>query len=361
MKSTIFVTILLGSSSSSTLTAVAGLNSTDLERVSSYWSTSVIDGDDNKDFQIRLTFDNVVYENRIMVSGGCNGGQGTYSIDKDDIDGSFTLVVSDMGVTEIWCGEEGQERDDFIYSFVTSEPSIEQPDDSTLVLTKDDIKIEFVDRKILQPDLPIVGTKWHVDGFNSAPACDECLGTSSSYSIRNAWAMFDDNGTLSYFDECAHGERSYNISRTDTILFGIMDEENLEGECSEDDAAKYEMAVSQFAKVFGNNDVMSITYKIDGPRLDVENGNGDGVSFRAKDEASLVTSISGEEGDSEEGDVLDMGITGDSEEYDHTGSNNDGPDDGEEEVDGTNNSAAGNTLLSFFAATLFLILLGEEY
>ena len=330
MKSTIFVTILLGSSSSSTLTAVAGLNSTDLERVSSYWSTSVIDGDDNKDFQIRLTFDNVVYENRIMVSGGCNGGQGTYSIDKDDIDGSFTLVVSDMGVTEMWCGEDGQERDDFIYSFVTSEPSIEQPDDSTLVLTKDDIKIEFVDRKILQPDLPIVGTKWHVDGFNSAPACDECLGTSSSYSIRNAWAMFDDNGTLSYFDECAHGERSYNISRTDTILFGIMDEENLEGECSEDDAAKYEMAVSQFAKVFGNNDVMSITYKIDGPRLDVENGNGDGVSFRAKDEASLVTSISGEEGDSEEGDVLDMGITGDSEEYDHTGSNNDGPDDCEE-------------------------------
>ena len=83
-------------------------------------------------------------------------------------DGTF-VVSEDLRATQMGCSPELQAQDEFLSQFFRSSPAIEL-DDESLTLTGVDATIEFQDRRVAEPDLPLEGTQWTVDSLVSADA-----------------------------------------------------------------------------------------------------------------------------------------------------------------------------------------------
>ena len=101
--------------------------------------------------QIRLWFSP---DGRLVAGGGCNSINGTV----DMSDGRITLV--DGGITEIWCDDEWRmELDRWLSELLSTRPSW-LLSGRQLRLSAGDTVIELTDRKVLDPDRPLEGTRW---------------------------------------------------------------------------------------------------------------------------------------------------------------------------------------------------------
>ncbi len=156
--------------------------------------------------QIRLNFDG----DRLGANAGCNQLGGTWSIDGDAL-----AVPDDMVMTEMACDPPAlMDQDTWLASFLTSRPAVTL-DGDTLTLTRGEVTIALLDREVADPDRPLEGTRWVVDGLVSADAV-----SSVPSDIRVPTMQFD-GGQVSVDTGCNAGSGEYEAT-TAEITFGPL-------------------------------------------------------------------------------------------------------------------------------------------
>jgi heat shock protein HslJ len=153
--------------------------------------------------EIRLTFDG----DNLGASGGCNQLGGTWSID-----GDVLVVPPDMIMTEMACEPALMEQDSWLASFLSSRPTVALDGDA-LTLSGGDGTITLLDREVVDPDRPLVGTKWSVEGVVTADAV-----SSVPAGVRVPTLEFD-AGRVLVFAGCNTGSGEYEATDQD-VVFG---------------------------------------------------------------------------------------------------------------------------------------------
>jgi heat shock protein HslJ len=106
--------------------------------------------------QIRISFT----DGRIGLSAGCNIIGGTYRLD------GARLVVDAAGMTEMGCDPARHAQDDWLATFMSSRPTVRLVGNE-LALEQDGTVITLADRKVVEPDLALVGPTWTVTSIVS--------------------------------------------------------------------------------------------------------------------------------------------------------------------------------------------------
>uniref|UniRef100_A0A7S2MEG6 DUF306 domain-containing protein n=1 Tax=Helicotheca tamesis TaxID=374047 RepID=A0A7S2MEG6_9STRA len=224
-------------------------------------SIRVMEGDDERelipDTHIDLCFEE---EGNIRAYTGCNNMGSTCTLDDDDhLDCDFIFT------SMMYCGEDFEDQDSFVSSFLESKPLIVL-DGNNLGMSSGDTVISFLDKEEADPDRTLMGTEWRVEGFVLPKAY---MSISLEFG---AWALFGDDSIMSWFDGCNTNKRSFSILNG-LINFGPLEGEPLD--CDDDTNSRY---AGFFNAMFLTEDA---TYTIDGPSLRIVNSDGYGVSFLA--------------------------------------------------------------------------------
>lgn len=162
-----------------------------------YWSTSV-DRDGAPyplvaDTRITLRFD----DGSLQARAGCNSIGGAYSVQNDE------LQVANLSMTEMGCEPARQAQDDFLIAVLSASPALTVDGDS-LRLETASASIDLIDAAIANPDQPLEGTLWEIDGFLSGD-------TASSFATDVRGTVRIENGAMELFDGCASTELPIEI------------------------------------------------------------------------------------------------------------------------------------------------------
>ncbi len=144
--------------------------------------------------RIRITFE----DGRLSASAGCNLLGAEYRLE----DG--VLRIANAAVTEMGCDPPRHAQDDWLFGLLGRGPSVSFDGDE-LTLKADTTVIGFVDRRIAEPDLPLVGTEWRLATILSGDVA------SSVPAGVVAGLRFDAAGQLSVETGCNSGGGPYEI------------------------------------------------------------------------------------------------------------------------------------------------------
>lgn len=124
--------------------------------------------------QVRLSFK----DGRIGISAGCNSMSGTYQI----VDGR--LATGNMAGTEVGCEPPLMAQDQWVGAFISGATLTLAGD--TLTLRNGDVTMTLTDREVADPDRPLEGTRWVVDGIVSGDAVSSVpQGVTAAVTITN--------------------------------------------------------------------------------------------------------------------------------------------------------------------------------
>jgi heat shock protein HslJ len=154
--------------------------------------------------QIRLEF----RDGRIGASAGCNRLGGRYRLDGD------ALVVTDAAVTEMGCDPARHAQDEWLFGLLGRGPLV-RLDGDELTLRLDTTVITFLDRRVVEPDLPLVGTEWVLDSILSGAV------VSSVPAGVAARLRFGADGQVTVETGCNSGGGPYRIDG-DRLVFGDL-------------------------------------------------------------------------------------------------------------------------------------------
>jgi heat shock protein HslJ len=102
--------------------------------------------------QVQLGFK----DGKVTASAGCNGMGSEYALQ----DG--TLRVDGLAMTEMGCDPARHQQDTWLSELLTGEPTLAL-DGDTLVVTGSTSTLTMRDREVVDPDRPLLGTRWTVD------------------------------------------------------------------------------------------------------------------------------------------------------------------------------------------------------
>ena len=104
--------------------------------------------------EIALTFDG----SNIGAAGGCNQMGSTWSLE------GAVLVVPELAMTAMACEPAAlMDQDTWLAAVLTSRPTVAL-DGDTLTLTAEGTLVTLVDRETADPDRPLEGTTWNLEG-----------------------------------------------------------------------------------------------------------------------------------------------------------------------------------------------------
>lgn len=101
--------------------------------------------------RVRLEFS----QGRLGASAGCNRLGGAYRLDGD------VLRLADAAVTEMGCDPARHDQDEWLFTLLGSAPTVSLAGD-TLTLRLGSTIIALLDRRVAEPDLPLVGPSWRL-------------------------------------------------------------------------------------------------------------------------------------------------------------------------------------------------------
>jgi heat shock protein HslJ len=129
---------------------------------------------------VRLSFQ----DGRLGVSAGCNQMGGSYTV----VDGHLT--TGQMMSTEMGCDPPLMAQDTWIAGFLDGAATMLAGD--TLTLANNGVTMTLTDRKVADPDRPLEGTRWVVDGLVSGDAVSSVPGgVTASIVIKNGQMLLD--------------------------------------------------------------------------------------------------------------------------------------------------------------------------
>lgn len=141
--------------------------------------------------QIRLSFST----GSLGAQAGCNHIGGSYRLDGD------RLVFEDAGMTEMGCDPARHAQDDWLVEFLSSRPTTQLIVDE-LVLTSGATVIRLADRRVADPDRPLVGPTWVLVALSEGGA-DGAVSSVPDGVV--ASLRFHDDGTVDVQTGCNDG------------------------------------------------------------------------------------------------------------------------------------------------------------
>jgi heat shock protein HslJ len=147
--------------------------------------------------RIRITF----RATDLGASAGCNSIGGTYRIE----DGR--LVFEGGAMTEMGCDPARDAQDDWLATLLGSKPTVRLTGND-LALESGSIVVRLLDRKVVEPDVNIVGPTWTVVSIISGDA------VSSIPEGATATLLFKADGSLTIFSGCNQGGATWKAAGT---------------------------------------------------------------------------------------------------------------------------------------------------
>ena len=199
---------------------------------------------------IRMTFK----DGNVSVNAGCNTFGGQYRIDGD------RLVVGPIITTEIGCQPNLAAQDQWIAGLIGG--ATIGLDGNTLTLALSGIRVVFLDRVVADPDLPLLGTRWVVDGLiNGNAASSVPAGMIASFTFSD--------GNVDLETGCNSGSATVTVDGS-SITLGTL---SLTKKGCGQGLAALEQAVTTVARG-------TVTYAIVADQLTLMTG-GIGLTLRA--------------------------------------------------------------------------------
>jgi heat shock protein HslJ len=192
----------------------------------------------------------------LSASVGCNTLGATFTVS----DG--TLVVDEVGTTEMGCDPPRHEQDEWLAGFLTARPRVELTG-NRLVLATENATIDLLDRKEAEPDVSLTDIVWVLDTVIDGDA-------AVNHGVTNATVVFRTDGSVEVGTGCNRGGGQADIS-PGAISFGPIAVTRMA--CRSDAAAQVETAM--LAVLTGE-----VTYEVDADRLTITNG-ARGLGFTA--------------------------------------------------------------------------------
>jgi heat shock protein HslJ len=149
---------------------------------------------------VRLAFSN----GQVSASAGCNSMSGPYRIDGD------RLVVDELATTEMGCEPPLMDQDRWVADLLDG--AAVALEGNTLTLTEGAIHVVLLDREVADPDRPLLGTRWVVDGLISGDAV-------SSVPVGVIAALTFAEGRVDVEAGCNGGGGTVRVTET-TLEFG---------------------------------------------------------------------------------------------------------------------------------------------
>ncbi len=141
---------------------------------------------------------------QVGASAGCNSMGGPYAIVGD------RLVADRLATTEMACDPALMDQDRWLAGLLDG-ATIALAGDS-LTLAKDGVGITLLDREVADPDRPLIGTRWVVDGLVTGDAV-------SSMPAGVVAALTFEAGRVNVEAGCNRGGGAVAVNDT-TITFG---------------------------------------------------------------------------------------------------------------------------------------------
>lgn len=144
-------------------------------------------------------------DGQITASAGCNTLGAAVEITGDRID------VGDLSTTDMGCDPALHEQGEWLGDFLASDPGNTLYGDH-LQLRDDGITIDLLDRRVADPDRPLEGTTWRLDGIVDGDA------VSSVPSEVHATLRFTDRQVGIDLRGCSNGTASIEVDATELTV-----------------------------------------------------------------------------------------------------------------------------------------------
>lgn len=152
--------------------------------------------------RMRITF----RTGTVSVNAGCNAFGGPYRINGND------LVVGQIVTTDMGCAADRMAQDQWIAALLGG--AAFSLDGNTLTLTRGGIRVTLLDRVVADPDQPLIGTHWVVDGLMSG-------GTASSVPTGTNATLVFSNSNVVVATGCNGGTATATVTGA-SITFGDL-------------------------------------------------------------------------------------------------------------------------------------------
>lgn len=202
--------------------------------------------------QLRLQF----REGEVSATAGCNSLFGTLRVEGD------RLFADDVGGTEMGCDPERHAQDAWITELLGSGPTYEL-DGDRLRLTAGEVVVTLLDREVADPDRPLEGTTWVLDGLVEGESV-------SSVPVDAETTLVFGDGRVAVVS-CNQGSAPVTVVG-DELGIGALAMTRM---ACEDDRMYVESHVT--AVLDGR-----ITFAIEAARLTLTHPSGKGLSLRAE-------------------------------------------------------------------------------
>lgn len=200
---------------------------------------------------VRLSFK----DGQLGINAGCNHMGGAYSI----VDGK--LKTGQMMMTDMACQEPLMKQDTWVSAFLDRATVMLAGD--TLTLKNGDVTMTLTDREVADPDRPLVGTKWVVDGIISGDAV-------SSVPVGVTAGLVITGDTMQVDTGCNTGSAPVQVTATTMTIGPMMLTKKA---CQANEGAMEAAVVSALTG--------EVTYSIEADRLTITSKSGAGLMLRA--------------------------------------------------------------------------------
>ena len=143
---------------------------------------------------------------QVSASAGCNSMSGAYRID------SGRLVATTLAMTDMGCTAPLMAQDQWVAELLNG--STIKLDGTSLTLARATVRVTLLDRVVADPDRPLLGTRWVLDGIIAG---DAVSSVPSGVSV----AITLSNGRIAVEAGCNGGSGTATVSST-TITLGAI-------------------------------------------------------------------------------------------------------------------------------------------
>jgi len=150
--------------------------------------------------RVRLSFEG----GQISASAGCNSMGGPYALVGN------RLVARQLATTEMACDPPLMDQDQWLAGLLDG--AVIALDGDTLTLAKDGVRLTLRDREVADPDRPLAGTRWVLDGIVAG-------GAVSSVPAGVVAALTFTDGQVDVETGCNRGGGAVTITAA-TLTFG---------------------------------------------------------------------------------------------------------------------------------------------
>lgn len=161
-------------------------------------------GDELADIPVRISFDGA----SLSMNGGCNTMFGGFEF----VDGRLTAEM--LASTEMACEPALMARDRWLADIVTIGASVELDGEVLVLAGPAGARLELLDRTVAEPDLPLEGVRWVLDGLRDADAVSSVpVGVVASITFEGGRALVEAG--------CNRGSAGVEIT-ADTLTFSPL-------------------------------------------------------------------------------------------------------------------------------------------